>query len=188
MSFRRWSFAPLDKQAAAELAQACEIDSFAALLLAARGITDPEAAAALLRGDEELEDPFAFADMDIAAERIQRAIDDGETIAVFGDYDADGVTATVLMVTYLHEKGAKVYCRIPRREDEGYGLHPSTVDEIAATGLSPLLFPLQDSGDLLSGDVFDEQCDLRFGPVYDREKELVYLYICDRTDTFGSYS
>ncbi len=139
MSFRRWTFAPLDKAIAAELAQECEIDSFAALLLAARGITDPEQAQALLRGDEELGDPFAFADMDLAAERVQRAIDDGETIAVFGDYDADGVTATVLMVTYLREKGANVYCRIPRREDEGYGLHPSTIDEIAAGGATLLI-------------------------------------------------
>lgn len=139
MSFRRWTFAPLDKAVAAQLAAACEIDSFAALLLAARGITDPEDALALLQGDEELGDPFAFADMDIAAERIQQAIDSGETIAVFGDYDADGVTATVLMVTYLREKGANVYCRIPRREDEGYGLHRSTIDEIAATGATLLV-------------------------------------------------
>ncbi len=139
MSFRRWTFAPLDKTIAAELTQECGIDSFAALLLAARGIADPEQANALLSGDEELGDPFAFADMDLAAERVQRAIDDGETIAVFGDYDADGVTATVLMVTYLREKGANVYCRIPRREDEGYGLHPSTIDEIAAGGATLLI-------------------------------------------------
>ena len=56
MSFRRWTFAPLDKAIAAELAQECGIDSFAALLLAARGIADPEQANALLSGDEELGD------------------------------------------------------------------------------------------------------------------------------------
>ena len=139
MSFRRWTFAPLDKSVAADIASACEIDSFAALLLAARGVTDPADAAALLEGNESLGDPFAFADMDVAAERVQRAIDDGETIAVFGDYDADGITATVLLVTYLREKGAQVYCRLPRREDEGYGLHPSTIDEIAAGGATLLV-------------------------------------------------
>lgn len=139
MSFRRWTFAPLDKQAAAELAGACEIDGFLALLLNARGITDAEEAAALLNGEEELGDPFAFADMDAAAERIQTAIDRGERIAVFGDYDADGVTATVLMVTYLREKGADVIYRVPRREDEGYGLHASTVDEIVDMGAKLLV-------------------------------------------------
>ncbi|MBQ3093918.1 MAG: single-stranded-DNA-specific exonuclease RecJ [Clostridia bacterium] len=139
MSFRRWTFAPLDKSAAAQVASACEIDGFLALLLSARGCNDPEEAAALLSGEEELGDPFAFADMDAAVERIQQAIDTGETIAVFGDYDADGVTATVLLYTYLTEKGANVFYRIPRREDEGYGLHPSTVDEIAQKGATLLV-------------------------------------------------
>ncbi len=139
MSFRRWRFAPLDKTAAAALAETCELDGFLALLLSARGIHDPEEAFALLNGDEEPGDPFAFADMDVAAERLQIAIDRGETITVFGDYDADGVTATVMMVTYLREKGANVRYRIPRREDEGYGLHRSTVDEIAQNGTSLLL-------------------------------------------------
>ena len=131
MSFRRWTFAALDKTAAAQVASACEIDGFLALLLSARGCNDPEEAIALLSGEEESGDPFAFADMDAAVERIHQAIDTGETIAVFGDYDADGVTATVLLYTYLTEKGANVFYRIPRREDEGYGLHASTVDEIA---------------------------------------------------------
>ncbi len=139
MSFRRWRFAPMDKTAAAQLAEECDVDGFLALLLSARGIHDPQEACALLMGGEEPGDPFAFADMDAAAERLQAAIDRGETITVFGDYDADGVTATVMMVTYLKEKGAKVLYRIPRREDEGYGLHRTTVDEIAANGTALLL-------------------------------------------------
>lgn len=139
MSFRRWTFAPLDKAAAAQVASACEIDGFLALLLSARGCNDPEEALALLSGEEESGDPFAFADMDAAVDRIQQAIDTGETIAVFGDYDADGVTATVLLYTYLTEKGANVFYRIPRREDEGYGLHASTIDEIAQKGATLLV-------------------------------------------------
>ncbi len=134
MSFRRWTFAPLDKEAAAQLASECEIDGFLALLLAARGVTDPEEAQQLLGGEEELGDPFAFADMDAAVERIETAIDRGEKIAVFGDYDADGVTATVLLYTYLRERGADVIYRLPRREEEGYGLHHATVDELGCAG------------------------------------------------------
>ncbi len=139
MSFRRWCFAPLDRTAAAELASTCDLDGFLALLLSARGITDPADAMQLLDGEDELCDPFAFADMDMAVARIQDAIDRGERIVVFGDYDADGVTATVLMVTYLKEKGADVLYRIPRREEEGYGLHTSTVEELAATGAKLLI-------------------------------------------------
>lgn len=136
MSFRRWTFAPLDKAAAANLASACDIDCFLALLLSARGINDPAEAASLLEGEEELGDPFAFADMDLAAHRIQTAIDSGERMAVFGDYDADGVTATVLLTTYLKQKGANVSYRIPRREESGYGLHNDTIDAFAADGVT----------------------------------------------------
>ncbi len=136
MSFRRWTFAPLDKTAAADLASACDIDCFLALLLSARGINDPAEAASLLEGEEELGDPFAFADMDMAAHRIQTAIDNGERMAVFGDYDADGVTATVLLTTYLKQKGANVSYRIPRREESGYGLHNDTIDAFAADGVT----------------------------------------------------
>lgn len=139
MSFKRWTFASIDKEAAARLAESCEIDGFLALLLSARGITEPEQAEAFLLGGGEFADPFSFADMDAAVERIQRAVDTGERIAVFGDYDADGVTATVLLYTYLREKGADVFYRIPRREDEGYGLHRSTVQELADSGATLLV-------------------------------------------------
>lgn len=139
MSFKRWTFSELDREAAARLAEEPSIDAFLALLLAARGITEPTQAIALLEGDEEPGDPYAFADMDAAAARIEQAIDRGERIAVFGDYDADGVTATVLMYTYLKERGADVFYRIPRREDEGYGLHASTIDEIVSRGAQLLV-------------------------------------------------
>lgn len=72
-------------------------------ILAARGITDPAEALTLLAGEEELSDPMLLTDMDKACERILRAIDEGETIVVFGDYDVDGVTATALL--YQHLKG-----------------------------------------------------------------------------------
>ncbi len=139
MSFRRWTFAELDREAAAQLTQDPSIDAFLALLLTARGVTDPETATALLDGEEDIGDPYAFADMDAAAARIEAAIDRGERIAVFGDYDADGVTATVLLYTYLKERGADVFYRIPRREDEGYGLHASTIDEIVDRGAKLLV-------------------------------------------------
>ena len=131
---KRWVFAPLDKTAAAELAEESKIPSFLALLLAARGITTADEAEQFLGCGELTDDPFAFADMDAAVFRIQQALDNGEKMMIFGDYDADGVTATVLLYSYLKEKGADVDLRLPRRDGEGYGLHRSELEEMAAVG------------------------------------------------------
>ena len=131
---KRWVFAPLDKTAAAELAEESGIPSFLALLLAARGITTADEAEQFLGCGELTDDPFAFADMDAAVFRIQQALDNGEKMMIFGDYDADGVTATVLLYSYLKEKGADVDFRLPRRDGEGYGLHRSELEEMAAVG------------------------------------------------------
>ncbi|HIW73173.1 MAG TPA: single-stranded-DNA-specific exonuclease RecJ, partial [Firmicutes bacterium] len=80
------------------------------------------------------DDPFCFADMDAAVDRIQRAIDVHEPMAVYGDYDADGVTSTALLYTYLREKGADVSYYIPDRE-EGYGLHKESIDRLHQQGV-----------------------------------------------------
>ena len=134
MSFRRWVFQQQDRDTAAQLAEECQLDPFLTLLLCGRGVNTPERISDFLLGHELEEDPFGFADMDAAVERIQRAIDTGERIAVFGDYDADGVTSTVLLYSYLKEHGADVFYRIPQREGEGYGLHIETVDQLAEDG------------------------------------------------------
>ncbi len=136
MAFKRWVTEPLDKDSAAALAEACGLHPFLALMLSQRGVEDAAEAEAFLLGGELRDDPFGFQDMDAAVERIQRAIDSGERIAVFGDYDADGVTATALLYTYLREKNADVFYRVPKREgeDEGYGLRACTVDMLAAQG------------------------------------------------------
>lgn len=137
MSFKRWVMAPLDKDGAAQLAEECGLHPFLALMLSIRGVSDPAEAEEFLLGSELSDDPFGFADMDVAVERIQRAIDRGERIAVFGDYDADGVTATALLYTYLCEKDADVLYRVPKREGEGegYGLRVETVDLLADQGV-----------------------------------------------------
>ena len=131
MSMKRWMFSPIDKEKAATLAEACGLPPFLALLLTARGMDDPAEIEEFLQGGELSDDPFAFADMAEAVERVQRAIDGGERITIFGDYDADGITATVLMYTYLREKGAQVRYLLPQREGEGYGLRPETIQQLA---------------------------------------------------------
>ena len=103
-------------------------------ILAARGITDPTEALILLAGEEELSDPMLLTDMDKACQRIMDAIDNGETIVVFGDYDVDGVTATALLYQHLKGMGANVKCMLPSREGDGYGLSKNAIQSIHDKG------------------------------------------------------
>lgn len=136
MSRKHWSFMQLNKEMAGALSEECGLDPVLCLLLTGRGITDADEAARFLTGDEIESDPYLFADMDAAVERIQQAIDNGERMLVYGDYDADGVTATVLLYSYLRRKGARVDYRLPHRENDGYGLNCSVVDELSKQGIS----------------------------------------------------
>ena len=103
-------------------------------ILAARGITDPTEALMLLAGEEELSDPMLLTDMDKACRRIMDAIDNEETIVVFGDYDVDGVTATALLYQHLKGMGANVKCMLPSREGDGYGLSKNAIQSIHDKG------------------------------------------------------
>ena len=123
------------KYAAALAAQQKE-NALLAGVLTARGITDPTEALTLLAGEEELSDPSLLTDMDKACERIWRAIDEGETIVVFGDYDVDGVTATALLYQHLKGMGATVKCMLPSREGHR---HPACCAEQPASAAVQLL-------------------------------------------------
>ena len=138
MQIRRWNEAKLDTNLAAELAEACEIHPFLALLLTARGLDTPEEVYSFLIGHEEEVDPFDFADMDRAVERIRRAIDSHQRVLIYGDYDVDGITATVLLYTYLQRQGVDVLYRIPSRK-EGYGLHASSIEWAVENGVDLII-------------------------------------------------
>src|SRR5699024_11469242 len=97
MQRKLWQLSPCDKDLAAQLSEDCGMDPILALLLASRGIQDEEQAALFLSDETELSDPFLLADMEKAVERVGQAIENFEKIAVFGDYDADGVTSTALL-------------------------------------------------------------------------------------------
>ncbi len=81
-----------------------------------------------------LHDPLGMADMEKAAGRIRRAVESGEKITVYGDYDVDGITATALMVRYLRSLGADADAYIPNRQSEGYGVNRSALEAIAGRG------------------------------------------------------
>ena len=107
----------------------------AAMVLASRGIGDDRQARAYLDCNAPLLDPFLMTDMDKAAGRVGLAMSRGEKIAVFGDYDVDGITATCLLTDFLRRHGADVVSYIPGRLEEGYGLTPIAIHQLHAEGV-----------------------------------------------------
>lgn len=105
------------------------------MLLQIRGITSDVEIEDFLYNDSVIADPMEIRDMDKAAARVRQAIDSGEAICVYGDYDADGVTSTALLYSYLETVGANVTYYIPSRESEGYGMNSAAVDMLAAQGV-----------------------------------------------------
>lgn len=164
MSYRAWKLRELDRAAVRELAAAIaeqRVDEeemmddqapwadekraerlaaeqreagLLAGVLAARGVVDVTEALTLLSGEEELSDPFLLADMDKACERIRQAIENEETIVVFGDYDVDGVTATAILYQHLKGMGARVKCMLPSRDGDGYGLSKKAIKTMHEKG------------------------------------------------------
>ncbi len=135
MPQKLWKIAEYNRDTAATLSENCEIDPFLALLLTARGITDELQAQEYLSADFAFSDPFELADMEKAVERIADALENFEKIAVFGDYDADGITATALLYSYLESQGGNVVCRIPDRQSEGYGLSANAIRALHEDGV-----------------------------------------------------
>ncbi len=105
-----------------------------AQLLYNRGFEEASAAQEFMRNRELSEDPYQMKDMDLAVERIVAAIEGQEPIAVFGDFDADGVCATALMVQVLQALGGTVIAYIPDRAEEGYGLNLPSLQRLAQEG------------------------------------------------------
>ena len=101
-----------------------------------RGYATDAQARAFLKAETNFNtDPFQMTGMELAAERIQHAIEQKEPIAVYGDYDVDGVTATALLVQTLQALGGNTRPYIPKRMDEGYGLNPKALDLLRADGV-----------------------------------------------------
>ncbi len=136
MRRKKWVVTKGNKDLAAQVAQELSIDPFAALLVTSRGFENTDEIADFFDPDAPLcLSPLSIADMGKAAERINRAIDDFEMICVFGDYDADGVTATALLYSYLETRGANVIRYIPDRLTEGYGLNIGAIERLCEMGV-----------------------------------------------------
>ena len=113
----------------------CGYPPLPAMVLAGRGLGSPQAAREHLNCEMPLLDPFLMTDMDLAVGRLSLAIARGEKIAVFGDYDVDGITATCLLQDFLRRQGADCIPYIPSRLEEGYGLNPIALHQLSAEGV-----------------------------------------------------
>ncbi len=111
-----------------------------AAVLASRGIqTGLEATKLLSVPQDSMFDPMLLQDMDRAVARIRRSVESDESIAVYGDYDVDGITSTTLLTDFLRGLGARVIPYIPHRMEEGYGLNPQSVTALAKQGVNLII-------------------------------------------------
>ena len=135
MKYKKWNL-----PASVPSADALEEAGYPALLsavLASHGITDSPAADDFLKIEDSLSlSPLLMKDMDRAVARIRAALDAGEHMAVFGDYDVDGITATAILVDYLRRCGAQVSHYIPRRIEDGYGLSADAMRTLRGQGIT----------------------------------------------------
>ncbi|MDR0532069.1 MAG: single-stranded-DNA-specific exonuclease RecJ [Oscillospiraceae bacterium] len=138
---RRWELhkgLAARKERAARLSEEYGLPAFAALLALGRGVAEEELPAWLGVGEDEpdgdLLNPFDLPDMELAVERIDSALERGEHITVFGDYDCDGVSAVALLYGYLRGKTDQVSWYLPDRHKEGYGLNMAAIDALAERG------------------------------------------------------
>lgn len=134
MKYQQWNLRP-EGTGARRLAEA-GLPPLCAAVLSARGIEGPEEAAEFLSsGAERFHDPYLLRDMDRAVARVRRALEAEEAIAVYGDYDVDGITSTCLLTEALTALGGTVVSYIPDRTEEGYGLNRGAVRHLAQAGV-----------------------------------------------------
>ena len=126
-----------NKETITHLIDCLGIDAVVAQLLAQRNITSFESAKAFFRPHiGQLHDPFLMQDMETAVSRLQQAIDQKETVMVYGDYDVDGTTSVSLLTHFLRSQGLNVTPYIPDRYAEGYGLSKKGIDTAKAANIS----------------------------------------------------
>lgn len=134
MAHKKWIIAHADKEKASQLSEKLNIDPFIAFLLVSRGIDDELSASDFLTEGCAFTSPYSLKDMDKAVSRINEALENGEKICIYGDYDCDGVTATALLYSFFESMGGDVMYFIPDRLTDGYGMNISAVEKIKALG------------------------------------------------------
>lgn len=128
------------KRISEEIAQRTGISDVCAAVLCNRGYRDANEAEKFLKFDDlKIYSPFLMKDMKKAVSRIKKAVETGEQIIIYGDYDVDGVTSVTMFYLYLDSLGANVKYYIPNRTGEGYGLSCSAIEKMAASGITLII-------------------------------------------------
>jgi single-stranded-DNA-specific exonuclease len=135
LSNKNWVFQNADENEIAYLSQTLMVSPLIAHLLINRNIREPGIAFEFLNLTSNFANPYLLKDMDIAVDRIWEAIEKEEKIAVYGDYDADGITATAVLYSFLKSLGADIVYYLPEREGEGYGLNSTALELLKADGV-----------------------------------------------------
>jgi len=134
LSRKYWRVADVNIDEAKFMASEYGLSGAQAVILNSRNIKTKKQIDEFFSSDENLSDPFLIKDMDKAVDTIEDFIESGEKITVFGDYDCDGVSATVILYSYLQAAGALVDYYIPSRLSEGYGMHKESIKKIYENG------------------------------------------------------
>lgn len=139
-SKKRWVVQQPNLEIVDQLKEELNISSIAAKILVARGYDNPKSAKSIIKmGFENLHDPFLLNGMKEAVERIEQALENGEKILVYGDYDADGITSTTVMMNVLLDLGAEVDFCIPNRFSHGYGPHEELFRQAFENGVQLII-------------------------------------------------
>lgn len=136
MSIKQWKLNHISAEKSRILSSEYDLPPLVSDVLVGRGLDTPQAVEDFFSVDSDFFDPFSILDMDRAAERILQALDRDEKIAVYGDYDCDGVTATAILYQYFVSIGANAVYYIPERDGEGYGLNAAAVQSLSEQGVN----------------------------------------------------
>lgn len=139
MAYKKWVVGNADKSLATKLANECDVDPFVVLIAAGRGYSEPADLEEFLSDEPLYSSPYELPDMQRAVDVINEAIEGGDLIAVFGDYDCDGITATALLYGYLKKRNVNCVYYIPDRMEEGYGMTNSSIDKLNAQGVKLII-------------------------------------------------
>ena len=132
---KKWELCNVDEKLVRKVSEKYDISEVLATVLVNRGIVDTGEVGVYLKPTrKDFHDPYLMPDMDKAVERIIKAIENKEKVIIYGDYDVDGITSTMVLKKFLDEHGLTVGYKIPNRLDEGYGLNMTAIKEIADQG------------------------------------------------------
>ena len=137
---KKWQIYEIDVDKVEELKEKYKLNDLLATILVNRGITSKEKIRQFLEPTrQDFYNPYLMKDMEIAVERIVKAIENQEKVIIYGDYDVDGITSTTVLKKFLKDLGLEVSYYIPNRLNEGYGLNNTAIEKIVNEGYSLMI-------------------------------------------------